>query len=251
MVVSLLAVPYPTFSYQTVPSTYSSSWLIRSRKSQDDPNSKNSSISSISNTTTTESVTEDTEKPYSITALIIPRVMIAAMNYASLSFIDICFKAVQPLFFSTPIHLGGLGLPPSTIGTILSCYGILNGVISIFLFAKIDERWGTKNVFIAGIVSAIPAFATFPVLNALAKSRGLCMIVWVGIAVQISLSVAWSLSYGKLTTSKLRFSEFFIIFGRAELLSSLCLIQAVCISTLLLHLRTEHLSAARMVSVNV
>jgi hypothetical protein len=35
----------------------------------------------------------------------------------------------QPLFLSTPIFLGGLGLPPSSIGKLLSIQGILNGII--------------------------------------------------------------------------------------------------------------------------
>lgn len=135
--------------------------------------------------------------------------MIAATNYASLSLVDMSFKAVQPLFLSTPIHLGGLGLPPPTIGTILSCYGVLNGILCIFFFAKIHDRWGTKNVFMAGIASAIPVFATFPILNAMAKSQGLSTMVWVGIAVQVVLAVFWGLSYGELTTSKLWFGKFF------------------------------------------
>jgi MFS family permease len=143
--------------------------------------------------------------------------MTAAMNYASLSLVDISFRAVQPLFFSTPIHLGGLGLPPPTIGTILSCSGILNGPLSIFFFAKIHDRWGTKNVFVAGVASAIPVFATFPILNAMAKTQGLSTMVWVGVAVQVVLSVFLSLSYGELTTSKLRFGEFSIMFTRTEL----------------------------------
>ncbi|KAG5728200.1 hypothetical protein E4T56_gene19067 [Termitomyces sp. T112] len=32
------------------------------------------------------------------------------------------FRTIQPLFLSTPIPLGGLGLPPSMIGQILSAY---------------------------------------------------------------------------------------------------------------------------------
>jgi len=130
------------------------------------------------------------------------------MNYASLSLVDISFRAVQPLFFSTPIHLGGLGLLPPTIGTILSCYGILNGTLSIFFFARIHERWGTKKVFLAGVASAIPVFATFPILNAMARVQGLSTMVWIGVAAQVVLSIFLSLSYGELTTSKLRFSEF-------------------------------------------
>lgn len=126
--------------------------------------------------------------------------MIAASAYAALSLVDISFRAVQPLFFSTPIESGGLGLPPSTIGTILSCFGILNGILNVFFFAKIHDRWGTKNVFMAGIASSIPVFGTFPILNAIARTQGLSSMVWAGVAVQVVISVLLNLSYGELTT---------------------------------------------------
>jgi MFS family permease len=190
------------------------------------------------------------DKPYAITELLIPRVMTAAMNYASLSLVDISFRAVQPVFLSTPIHLGGLGLPPHTIGTILSCYGILNGMLSIFFFAKIHDRWGTKTVFMAGLASAIPVFATFPILSAMAKSQGLSTMVWAGVAVQVVFSIFLSMSYGELTTSKLRFGKFFILFCLTERVCLLCRVQVVCSSTSLLRLLTEHLSAVRMVSAS-
>lgn len=134
--------------------------------------------------------------------------MIAAINYASLSLVDISFRAIQPLFFSTPIHLGGLGLPPPTIGTILSCFGILNGLLSVFFFAKVHDRWGTKRVFMTGIASAIPVFMTFPILNKMARVQGLSTMVWLGVTVQVFLAVFLNLCYGELTISQLRFGEF-------------------------------------------
>lgn len=127
--------------------------------------------------------------------------MIAAVNYASLSLVDISFRAIQPLFFSTPVEAGGLGLLPPTIGKILSCFGVLNGVVNVFFFAKIHDRWGTKNVFTAGIASAILVFATFPILNTIARAQGLSIAVWVGVALQVMISVLLSLSYGELTVS--------------------------------------------------
>jgi hypothetical protein len=54
----------------------------------------------------------------------------------------------------------------------------------------------------AGVASAIPVFATFPILNAMAKVQGLSTMVWLGVAVQVFLSIFMSLSYGELTISK-------------------------------------------------
>ena len=48
----------------------------------------------------------ESERPVPLNKLIIPRVIIAGMNYAFLSLVDIAYRAIQPLFFSTPIELG-------------------------------------------------------------------------------------------------------------------------------------------------
>lgn len=125
--------------------------------------------------------------------------MLAAAAYAGLSLVDISFKAIQPLFFSTPIDAGGLGLDPPTIGKVLAFFGILNGLLNVIFFAKIHDRWGTKNVFMAGIGAAIPVFAMFPVLSTIARTQGLSLMLWTGVAVQVVFSVLLNLSYGKLT----------------------------------------------------
>ena len=137
-----------------------------------------------------------TEKPLPLRALLTRRVIIAAGNYASLSLVDISFRAIQPLFLSTPIHLGGLGLPPSTIGNILSIFGVLNGVFQIFFFARINDRWGSKRVFFSGVASGIPVFALFPVINYLARHNGYSTTVWIAVGFQIVISIALSLSFG-------------------------------------------------------
>ncbi|KAF5309478.1 hypothetical protein D9619_012411 [Psilocybe cf. subviscida] len=136
------------------------------------------------------------EKPLPLRSLLTRRVIIATGNTATLSLVDISFRAIQPLFLSTPVHLGGLGLPPSTIGNLLSIFGILNGVFQAFFFAKIADRWGTKRVFIAGLTSALPAFASFPVINQLARTQGYSLMVWTVVGFQIVMSVALSLSFG-------------------------------------------------------
>ncbi|KAI0316457.1 MFS general substrate transporter [Amylostereum chailletii] len=138
----------------------------------------------------------DAEKPVPMRALLVPRVLVAAGNYASLSLVDIAYRAVQPLFFSTPVELGGLGLSPPTIGLILSAFGIINGIFQVFFFARIHDHWGTKNVFIAGISSCIPVFALFPVMNFLAREQGIGHAVWAIVALQIVISLGISLCYG-------------------------------------------------------
>lgn len=140
--------------------------------------------------------TPDVEKPLALRSLLTPQVVIAAANYASLALVDIAFRAIQPLFLSTPIHLGGLGLSPPTIGKLLSIYGILNGAAQIFFFAQIHDRYGSKKVFMIGLATALPSFAMFPVINLLARHGGYSVTVWVAVVVQIFISIAVNFSYG-------------------------------------------------------
>ena len=72
------------------------------------------------------------ERPLPLRSLLTPRVLVAAGNYASVSLLDIAFRAIQPVFLSTPIHLGGLGLSPPSIGSLLSIQGILIGLFQVF-----------------------------------------------------------------------------------------------------------------------
>ena len=140
---------------------------------------------------------DNAERPLPVRRLLIPQVIIAAGNYAFLAIVDITLRAIQPVFYSTPIELGGLGLDPQTIGLILSLYGIVNGATQIFLFSKIHDRFGTKRVYTVGIASVLPVFAMFPFINALARVEGMSSTVW-GMAIfQALLSIIINFSYGK------------------------------------------------------
>ncbi|KAL4266743.1 MFS transporter superfamily protein [Pleurotus pulmonarius] len=130
--------------------------------------------------------------------LLTRRVLIASGNYAILAFVDISFRAIQPLFLSTPIALGGLGLAPSMIGPILSVFGVLNGLMQVSFFASIHDRWGSKRVFTAGILSTLPAFALFPLINHYARTEGLSVRVYFLVWCQIVISIGVSMSYGAI-----------------------------------------------------
>jgi hypothetical protein len=84
------------------------------------------------------------ERPLPLRSLLTPRVLIAGGNYAAISLVDIAFRTIQPVFLSTPIILGGLGLPTPFIGALLAGQGILNGMFQLLFFAKIHDRWGSK-----------------------------------------------------------------------------------------------------------
>ncbi|OBZ72442.1 Protein ZINC INDUCED FACILITATOR-LIKE 1 [Grifola frondosa] len=141
-------------------------------------------------------LSEDESGPLPFKALLVHRVILACGNYCMLAIVDSTLRAFQPVFYSTPIHLGGLGLPPHLIGVILSFYGIFNGIMQIFLFRRTHDRFGTKTLYILGISSTLLVFATFPLLNLLAKAEGLTPTVWVAVTLHALLTIPINFSYG-------------------------------------------------------
>ena len=139
----------------------------------------------------------EAERPLPLRSLLTSRVLISAGNYASLSLVDIAFRAIQPVYLSTPIELGGLGLPLPTIGKLLSAYGIAYGIFQIFFFPRIHDRWGSKKTFVTGIAAGMPVFLAFPVANALARTQGYSAMVWIVVGFQTLSATLLGLSYGR------------------------------------------------------
>ncbi|KAG7089939.1 hypothetical protein E1B28_011568 [Marasmius oreades] len=193
------------FLKETVPTAVSMSRLFNFRKSKANLTLQNvASPQERTAAVQTDGITNandipDNEKPVPLRKLITPAVLISAGNYACLSLVDIAYRAIQPLYFSTPVELGGLGLPPSTIGNILSTFGLLNGIVQIFFFAKIHDRMGSKATFTTGVASFIPVLLAFPVMRYLVlENQGVTPLVWVFVGVQIVISVLMSFSYGAI-----------------------------------------------------
>ncbi|KIK52653.1 hypothetical protein GYMLUDRAFT_179880 [Collybiopsis luxurians FD-317 M1] len=162
---------------------------------------KSASADAAIDSTANDIMTEipDNEKPVPFRKLLNRRVLVAAGNYASLSLVDIMFRAIQPLYFSTPVELGGLGLPPATIGNLLSIFGLLNGIMQIFFFARLHDNWGSKKTFTLGIASTLPIFACFPIMTYMVKANGyVTPLTWVFVALQILFSLSLSFSYGAI-----------------------------------------------------
>lgn len=135
------------------------------------------------------------KEPVPLSSLLAYDVVVTSGNYASVALIDISFRVVLPVFLSTPIPLGGLGLPTPTIGKILFSVGCLNAM-QLFYFAKVNKRWGSKNVFMFGVISTLPAFSLFPVINILARHSGCSSLVWLTLGLQISIFSFLNLCYG-------------------------------------------------------
>ncbi|KAF8875792.1 major facilitator superfamily domain-containing protein [Infundibulicybe gibba] len=63
-------------------------------------------------------------EPLPLRDLLVYPVIISISNYMALAFLRAMFDALLPLFLAMPIHIGGLGFKPSTIGYIMGYSGI-------------------------------------------------------------------------------------------------------------------------------
>jgi len=141
------------------------------------------------------------EKPVPLRDLLTRDVLVASANYAFLALVDIAFRALQPVFMSTPVALGGLGLDPPVIGAVMSFFGILNGLFAVFFFSRLSDCFGVKGLYLIGITAAVPCFSLFPVINHLARnsierSGGLGADVWIAVGLQVVTAVLFCMCYG-------------------------------------------------------
>lgn len=139
---------------------------------------------------------DEAEKPYPLRRLMTRPVLLSVINYGTLSLVDITYRAIQPLFYSTPVSNGGLGLAPPAIGRILMYFGLLNGVFQLIFFARIHALFGTKRLFVGGLLCGIPMFTLFPMISTLARSYGVGPIVYMSVALQTVFALGVNSCYG-------------------------------------------------------
>ncbi|KAG1779026.1 MFS general substrate transporter [Suillus placidus] len=141
-----------------------------------------------------ENAVEDS--PVSIRSLFVPSVLIPIANYGCIATLEIAMFALQPLFYSTPIELGGLGFDPVTIGLWMGAFGIVNGVLQTMIFAPLVNKFGPKTVFRFCEASFIPIFALFPITNIVARQYGINWLVWFLLTCSLLLGVFMDMTFG-------------------------------------------------------
>ncbi|KAJ7249141.1 major facilitator superfamily domain-containing protein [Mycena haematopus] len=99
-------------------------------------------------------------------------VRIALINHALLCFCDMAYDSLIPLVYSTPIHLGGLGLEPYHIGLIMGLCGFSNAIVQVFLGGRLIRYFGPRRVFICAPCALIFVFSTYPLLSVLSQRAG-------------------------------------------------------------------------------
>jgi hypothetical protein len=104
---------------------------------------------------------------------------------------------LQPLFLSTPIQHGGLGLDPTRIGYILAVQGVL-GALSVLMFsARLQQIFGVNTVFSMAVTVFVVLLGAFPVMNAFARVEDrISWQVWFIMAIQLLLFGLVEIGYG-------------------------------------------------------
>ena len=130
--------------------------------------------------------------------------VLSIAGYLFPAFIDTALLALHPLFLSTPIHLGGLGMSPPQIGLCLGIFGILDGIVQGVFFAKLIRRIGLKRLFLLSLFSFIPLFSMFPVINHFAREWGRSPAVWALVIFQLMINCVTEMSFGTCASSNSR-----------------------------------------------
>ncbi|KAI5998699.1 major facilitator superfamily domain-containing protein [Pisolithus albus] len=92
-------------------------------------------------------------------------VIIPIANYGILGLVEIGCFALVPLFYATPVEIGGLGLQPFTIGTIMTAFCVANGLFQALFTARAIERFGERRVFRSAVLAYFPVIASFPTMS--------------------------------------------------------------------------------------
>ncbi|KAF8574984.1 MFS general substrate transporter [Ramaria rubella] len=93
-----------------------------------------------------------------------PGVRIAIINYGTYSLVSGLYLSVQPLFLSTPIGLGGIGLPTPIIGLFLGGTGLLGGLLQAICFAPLQRRVPLRTLYMIGLASFYGTYLSWPLM---------------------------------------------------------------------------------------
>lgn len=123
-----------------------------------------------------------------------PPLRLLMYSFTLLSLEAISYQALLPLFFFTPVPLGGLGFTEAQIGSALSLRGIATIGVQLFAFAPLVTWMGATRLYRILIALYVPTFLLLPVLNVLARA-GSPMLEWVGVGVVLWLGAVSNMAF--------------------------------------------------------
>ena len=129
-------------------------------------------------------------------------VMIPIVNYATLALVEIGFVALLPLFYATPIEIGGLDLPPPVIGTCMAIWGLFNVLFQGLFVRKLIDLFSERKIFCIAVLAYIPLIITFPIMSLVVQSqRQVGPVIWLLMVFQLFCALIGDTAYCMSTTS--------------------------------------------------
>ena len=160
----------------------------------------------------------NTENPENKPELLNRGLIMIYLNYASLAFLDMGHFVLLPLFYSTSIPLGGLGLDPYTIGMTLGSFGCVNAIVQARLLPPLIRKLGARKTYIICFPSVLFCIALYPIMKHFSQRFGrVNNVVIVCMIIQLSFQVLILSTYGTLS-----------IFSLVQVTSSDFILKALC-----------------------
>ena len=111
-------------------------------------------------------------------------------------------SALLPLMYSTSISLGGLGLDPFRIGSILGVYGFINAIIQLNFLGRLIRKFGPRTVYIASYACLFVCLGSYPVMKFFALKAGkVDRNVAIVMIIQLAFQTAIFAAYGEAPPS--------------------------------------------------
>lgn len=109
------------------------------------------------------------------------------LNYLALSFNEMSYSVLLPLFYSTSIPSGGLGLNPYQIGITLGSFGFINAIVQARLLGPLIRKFGARQMYIISFPGLLACVTMYPIMRHFAQVSGrvtnlviVCMIIQLG-----------------------------------------------------------------------
>ncbi|KAL4062219.1 major facilitator superfamily domain-containing protein [Scleroderma yunnanense] len=159
--------------------------------------SKRCSQSKVSARDPQNGITDEDTSPTPIHTLMKTySVMVPIATYGTLTLVDVGHFALLPLFYATPIEIGGLGLSPSVIGVYLAVFGLVDGLFQALFVTKLIDNFGGKKVFRTTILVLFPLIVVLPFMNFVVQSqKRVGLVIWMLMTVQLMLLVMIDTAY--------------------------------------------------------
>jgi hypothetical protein len=113
--------------------------------------------------------------PEDSSSILTHRVLLAILNFGFLAFLEISLCAVFPIFLASSSVVGGLGLSPPSIGTVLGGLGLVNGLIQILFFAPAHKLLGTRLLYTFGVAIFAAIYGLMALISQWVKGCSGCI----------------------------------------------------------------------------